>query len=105
VHFNIAKPIVIDGQLRENEPVTIARLWRCDERYHLTAFEGRSIPMSRRLTGNTAKVEVTGGHVPDWFDTLCHAGTPHHPVLFYGHHCGLLRRLARMLAIHWIEKT
>jgi L-fucose isomerase-like protein len=103
-HFNIERPTVVDGTLRSNEPVTIARLWRCDDGYHMTAFEGKTIPMRRKLTGNGATVEVDGGDVRTWFDTLCHAGFPHHPVVFFGRHRELLRRMARMLNVDWLDK-
>ena len=103
-HFNIEKPMVVDGPLRVNQPVTVARIWRCDDRYVATAFEGRTIPLRRKLTGNQALVRVDGGGVARWFDTLCHAGLPHHPILFAGHHCDTFRRLARMLGIGWISK-
>ena len=39
-----------------------------------------------------------------WFDTLLHAGLPHHPIVFTGHHADTFRRLARMLGINWISK-
>jgi L-fucose isomerase-like protein len=103
-HFNIEKPLVVDGPLRSDQPVTIARIWRCDDRYVATAFEGRTIPPRRKLTGNQALMQVDGGGVADWFDALCHAGMPHHPVLFIGHHRERFRRLARMLGIGWISK-
>lgn len=103
-HFNNARPTVVEGELRTGEPVTLARLWRCDGSYHMTAFEGRTIPPTRRLRGNWACVEVAGGNVPEWFDTLCHAGVPHHPLLFYGDHMERFRRLARLLGIDWLQK-
>jgi L-fucose isomerase-like protein len=102
-HFNITKPLVVDGALRTNKPVTIARLWRCDDQYHLTACEGRIIPARRKLSGNHALVEVRDRDVRDWFDTLCHAGVPHHVVLFDGHHRDTFRRLARAMKIGWLE--
>ena len=104
LHFNIEKPMVVDGPLRVDQPFTVARIWRCDDRYVATAFEGRSIPLRRKLTGNQCLVKVDGGGVGRWFDTLCHAGMPHHPILFVGHHGDSFRRLARMLKIDWIEK-
>ena len=104
LHFNNGKPIVIDGELRLDEPVTVARLWRCDDQYHMMAFEGRTVPPRRKLTGNSGLVELTGGDVPQWFDALCHAGMPHHPVLFYGHHRERFRRLARLLNVQWLAK-
>lgn len=103
-HFNIARPMVVDGLLPVDEPVTITRLWHCDDQYHLTAFEGRTIEPRRKLTGNSAWVEVDGGEVQEWFDRLCHAGLPHHPVMLRGHHVESLRRLARLMGIGWLQK-
>jgi L-fucose isomerase-like protein len=102
-HFNIVKPLVVDGELRENEPVTIARLWHCGGEYLMTAFEGKSIPPKRKLAGNTVLVEVNGRSVPERFDTLIHEGMPHHVLMYYGHCAETLRRLARLLSIRWIE--
>ena len=102
-HFNVVKPLVVDAMLRTGVPVTIARLWRCDDRYHLTACEGRSVPPRRKLTGNHALVEVPDRDVREWFDSLCHAGVPHHLVLFMGNHRESFRRLARALKIDWMD--
>lgn len=102
-HFNIEKPLVVDAPLRSDLPVTIARLWRCDDRYHLTACEGRTIPARRKLTGNHALVEVPDRDVRRWFDDLCHAGVPHHVVLFVGHHRDPFRRLARAMKVDWMD--
>ena len=103
-HFNIERPMVVDGPLRADQPVTIMRIWRRDDRYVATAFEGKSIPLRRKLTGNQCLVRVDGGGVERWFDTLCHEGMPHHPILFYGHYRETFRRFARLLKIEWIEK-
>ena len=105
-HFNIDKPLVVDAPLHANEPVTIARLWRCDGRYLGMAFEGKTVQNPRKLTGNTALVEITPApvrarDVRATFDDLLHAGMPHHVALFRGHHRERLRRLARMLRIEW----
>lgn len=100
-HFNIKKPLVVDGVLRTDLPITIARLWRCDDQYHLTACHGRTIAPVRKLTGNHALVEVADRDVRGWFDDLCHAGMPHHVVLFVGHHQETFRRLARAMKINW----
>jgi len=102
-HFNIVKPLVVDGELRENQPITIARLWHCDGEYLMTAFEGKSIPPRRRLTGNTILVEVNGRSVPERFDTLIHAGMPHHVLLYYGHCAETHRKLARLANIRWAD--
>ncbi len=50
-HFNGARPFVVDGGLRFGSPVTISRIWSCDGRYHLTAFEGQSVAPRRRGDG------------------------------------------------------
>jgi L-fucose isomerase-like protein len=102
-HFNITKPLVVDGALRTGQSVTITRLWRCDGEYRMTAFEGKSIPSTRNLTGNTVLVEAEGAGLMKRFDTLVHEGMPHH-VLLYNSHCAeTLRRLARITGIHWID--
>ncbi|MHB1023402.1 MAG: L-fucose/L-arabinose isomerase family protein [Acidobacteriaceae bacterium] len=101
-HFNVARPFVVDGSLQTNQPVTISRLWRCDNRYHLTAFEGRAIPPKRIVSGNSLLVEVSGEEtVPKRFDKLIHAGMPHHVLLHYGNHAETFRRFARLLNIEW----
>lgn len=106
-HFNVVKPLVVDGQIRVHEPVTVSRLWRCGDRYHMTAFEGRTVTPRRKVTGNTALVEIAesdlaqGGDVPARFDRLVHAGMPHHVILSFGKHAETLRRLARALDLEW----
>lgn len=106
-HFNIVKPLVVDAQIRVGEPVTISRLWRCDNRYHMTAMEGRTIAPRRQLTGNMALVELDetdiarNGTVPERFDRLLHAGMPHHVLITFGSHTETFRRLARALGIEW----
>ncbi len=100
-HFNGARPFVVDGQLQLAGDVTVSRLWRCDGRYHWTAFEGRSIPPRRSVTGNSLLVEVDGGKVPERFERLIHAGLPHHVTLHFGRHAEKFRRLARAMQIHW----
>lgn len=100
-HFNGGRPFVVDGPLQTGRPVTVFRLWRCDNRYHMTAFEGRSIAPKRRITGNALLMEVDGGLVPKRFDRMIHAGMPHHVTLHYGNYADTFRRLARMLDIEW----
>ncbi len=106
-HFNIVKPLVVDAAIRANEDATIARLWRCDGRYHMTAFEGRTVAPRRKVTGNFVLVELaeaeirSGGDVPARFDRLVHAGMPHHVTLSLGKNAESLRRLARALKVEW----
>lgn len=100
-HFNNVRPMVVDGPIRTGGTVTVTRLWRCDGRYHLTAFEGQAIPPRRHVTGNTLLVEVAGDPVPGRFDRLIHAGMPHHVTVHFGAHAETFRRLARILGIEW----
>ncbi len=102
-HFNIVKPLVVDGRLRSGQTITVTRLWSCDNEYHMTAFEGRSIEPRRKITGNSMLVEVADHDVPRRFDGLIHAGMPHHVSLYFGDHAERLRRLARLLRIRWHE--
>jgi L-fucose isomerase-like protein len=100
-HFNIVKPLVVNAEILAGRPVTITRLWRCGDAYHMTAFEGRTIPPRRKVTGNSVLVEVAGGDVPSRFDRLVHAGLPHHVLLSFGHQAETFRRLARALHLQW----
>jgi len=100
-HFNVARPLVVDGHIRTGGPVTMSRLWRCDGRYHMTAFEGRAIPSRRQISGNTLLVEISGEPVPRLFDKLIHAGMPHHILIHFGTRAEIFRRLARLLGIEW----
>jgi L-fucose isomerase-like protein len=102
-HFNIVKPLVVDGQLQIDKAATVVRLWHCDNQYFMTAFEGRSIPSRRNITGNSLLVEFPGKNIPDLFDRLIHGGMPHHVLVYYGHCSEAFRRLARMLRIGWLE--
>ena len=100
-HFNNVRPMVVDGPIRTGGPVTVSRLWRCDGKYHLAAFEGKAIPPRRKLTGNTLLVEVSGEPVPERFDRLIHEGMPHHVVVHFGSLTETFRRFARLLGIEW----
>ncbi|MDR3751603.1 MAG: L-fucose/L-arabinose isomerase family protein [Terracidiphilus sp.] len=106
-HFNIVKPLVVNARIRVHEPVTIMRLWRCDNRYHMTAFEGITVEPRRKLTGNSMLVELAesdiarGGDVLERFDRLLHAGMPHHMLVTLGKHAETYRRLARVLGLEW----
>ena len=102
-HFNVVKPFVVDGRLQSDQPVTVSRLWRCDNEYHMTAFAGRSIQPRRKITGNSMLVEVADHDVPRRFDRLIHAGMPHHVLLHFGNHEETFRRLGRLLHVHWHE--
>jgi L-fucose isomerase-like protein len=100
-HFNGARPLVVDGRLKIGSAVTVSRVWRCDGRYHMTAFEGQAVSPRRRVTGNSLLVEVDGGGVAAKFDELLHAGLPHHVTVHFGRHAEMFRRLARLMGTDW----
>lgn len=105
-HFNDNKPLVLDADLKTQAPITLARLWRCDNQYHLTSFNARTInPAGRKHwhgCSGLAAPDAPGIHVPTLLDDLLHAGMPHHLTLFPGHQTETLRRLARLLKLHWV---
>ena len=101
LHFNNAKPYVVNGRIRAGEAVTVMRLWRCDNQYLLAAFEGQTLPPQRKVTGNSVLVQIPGESVCSRFDRLLHAGLPHHVLLSFGHHAETFRRMARLLRIEW----
>jgi len=98
-HFNIRKPAVLEATLREEMPVTIFRLWRCDSAYHLSAREGETIKPKRHLMGTNALARLTHQRPDEWFEELCHQGMPHHVAVFPGHYETLLKRFGRILRI------
>jgi L-fucose isomerase-like protein len=99
-HFNIQKPLVMNGALQVGRPVTIARLWRCEGEYRMTAFGGRSVTPKRALPGNQVAVEIETAP-EQLLDELLHEGLPHHLVVFFGDHTEAFRRASRMLGMHW----
>lgn len=101
-HFNIKKPAVLEATLRENMPVTLLRFWRCDGRYYLTARQGETLTPKRHLMGTNGLARLANQDPHHWFETLCHAGMPHHLAVFEGHHEDILRRLARARQIQFI---
>lgn len=101
-HFNIRKPAVIEATLTADMPVTVARLWRCDGGYLLSAREGRTIKPRRHLMATNGLVALDRTDPSAWFEELCHEGMPHHVAIFRGHHEALLRRFARAKRIRFI---
>ena len=100
-HFNGARPFVVDGPLQSEQPVTVARLWRCDGGHHMTAFDGLAVQPRRKVSGNSLLVEVEDNRVRQRFDDLIHAGMPHHVTLYPGKSAETFRRLARLLGLNW----
>ncbi|HEY3861524.1 MAG TPA: sugar isomerase [Verrucomicrobiae bacterium] len=101
-HFNIKKPLVVESTLRSDMPATLARFWRCDGKYLLTAREGRTIPPRRHLMATNSLMELASQDPRSWFEELCHEGMPHHVALFEGLHETALRRMARVMGIKFI---
>ncbi len=101
-HFNIKKPAVVEATLREDMPVTVMRLWRCDGRYYLTARDGQTIKPKRHLMGTNGLARLENQDPQEWFEELCHAGMPHHVAVFEGHSTGLLKRFARLLNMRFV---
>ena len=101
-HFNNKKPAVMESTLKEGMDITMMRAWRRGGQYFLTAGEAQTIKPKRHLMGSNGLARLTD-HVPaEWFDSLCHAGMPHHVIVFRGHEADLFRKLARTMGITWV---
>lgn len=103
LHFNNNKPLVVNAALAPGRPVTLARLWRCDNAFHLTAVNAETIPPKRTILGSHALVRLPDRNVREWFESLCHAGMPHHPIVFAGHRAHTLKRFARLTDVLWMD--
>lgn len=98
-HFNNGLPLVVNGVLKPDRPITLVRLWRHQGRYRLTARNAQTAPPGQRLAGTCGAAVFEQLDVPKWFDALCHAGMPHHVVVFPGHHAAAFGGVARWLGI------
>ena len=94
-HFNNGKPCVVEGTLKAGMPVTVFRIWSCDDAYHLAVLEGETIPPRRHLKGANGLARIDGGCVRDRFEMLLHAGMPHHVAVFPGRQGAILKKFAR----------
>lgn len=101
-HFNVPKPLVVNANLRADEPITLFRLWRCDGRYRMMAQDARTVAPRRPLLGTNGLAEIPDRDVYEWFEDLCHAGMPHHLAVLPGHNAKLLRRFAKHANVDWI---
>jgi L-fucose isomerase-like protein len=101
-HFNIKKPTTIEATIRENMPVTLMRIWRCDGNYFLTAREGTTLRPRRHLMGTNGLARLEKQDPREWFEEVCHQGMPHHLAVFEGHHKTSLQRLARILHFRFV---
>ena len=102
-HFNNNLPLVVNATLAADRPITLFRLWRCDDAYHMTACNARTEPPRRELLGAHGLAAIDDRNVPDWFDSLCHEGMPHHVIIFPGHHADVLKRFARQTGVRWFD--
>jgi L-arabinose isomerase len=94
-HFNIKKPAVVEATLRAGMPITVFRFWRLDGKYYFTAREGETISPRRHLMATNGLARMKADPT-EWFETLCHAGMPHHVAVVQGHHAAFLQRFARV---------
>ncbi|MHC4994371.1 MAG: sugar isomerase [Planctomycetota bacterium] len=102
-HFNDGRPLVVDAQLITDQPITLCRLWRCDNAYRMTAFEAMAAPPRRPIRGATGLALLEGLDACKLFDHLVHEGMPHHVTVFPGRRVELLRRFARLHGVRWVE--
>jgi len=102
-HFNNDLPLVVNATLAADRPITLFRLWRCDGAYQMTACNARTEPPRRELLGAHGLAVIDDRNVPDWFESLCHAGMPHHVIVFSGHHADVLKRFTRQTRLRWFE--
>lgn len=102
-HFNNRLPLVREGQLAPGCQVTLARFWRCDGTYRITALEAETAESPLHFAGTVGLAVVEGVDIRQWFNAMCHEGMPHHVAVLQGHQTGKLRSLARMLRVRWID--
>lgn len=102
-HFNNDRPMVVAARLLPNHPITLSRLWRCDNRYYLTARDARTIQVERDLQGTNGLAKLDNGNVFEWFEELCYNGMPHHIAVFPGHYTLRLKGFARQAGVKFID--
>jgi len=100
-HYNIKKPMVLDANLREM-PITVMRFWRCDGSYFVTSRDGQMLKPKRPFMGSNGLGKLDNQNAGEWFETLCHAGMPHHVCVFEGKHSAMIQRMARLMNIQFI---
>jgi len=98
-HFNIRKPMVVAARLKAPQAITLFRLWRCDDRYHLAAFNANTVPPDRELQGSHGVADVPDTDLHALFKRLCREGMPHHLAVSPGHHATKLRDFANQTGI------
>jgi L-fucose isomerase-like protein len=101
-HFNSKKPLVVDADIHAEEPVTLFRVWNCDNQYHLMAMEGETEKPTRPYMGSHGVARIHKHNLIHFFDELCHKGMPHHLAVVRGHHAQTLKALARRFHINFV---
>jgi len=101
-HFNTGHPMAIDAIIRIGMPVTLARIWRLEGRYFVTAREGETVRPRREILATNARARLDRQRPDEWFEELCHLGMPHHVTLFQGRHEKLLRRFSRAMDAQFV---
>ncbi len=101
-HFNNQKPTVVEGTLKSGLDVTIARLWRCNNQYHVMAFDAETIPPKRHLEGTNGFIKVKDYDCYELFKKLCYLGMPHHIAVFEGHNSMKFKNFARISNINYV---
>lgn len=96
-HFNSGKPAVVDGWIAVDRPVTILRVWSEPDGYRMMVREAVTVEPTRHLRGTNGRIRLADENVHEFFDTVCHAGMPHHLIVAPGHNATMLRRLGRLL--------
>ncbi len=102
-HFNNDNPAVVNADLRPDMPVTIYRVWHCDNEYRMMAFEGQIIHPPKRFKGTNGFAQVNGMSLNRSFRRLCQEGMPHHVSVVEGHHAALFERFAERAEISFIK--
>lgn len=102
-HFNNNDPTVIEADLRPDMPVTMYRVWHCDNEYRMMAFEGQTIPPPKHFKGTNGFAQVKNCSLNHLFKRLCQEGMPHHVSVVEGHYANFFERFARRVNINFIE--
>lgn len=103
VQFNNKLPTVVEGTIRPGIEATAFRIWRMGGRYHMVALEGRTIAPRRPMMATNGLFETNRVNVLDWFEEMVQQGMPHHLAIVEGHHRDLLRRVARLTDMVWVD--
>ena len=102
-HFNSQKPMVVDANINEGEPITLFRIWNCDNQYHLMSMQGETEKPERKLMGSNGVARIDGRNLLEFFADLCHLGMPHHLAIVRGHQQQSLKALARRFHMKFVE--